>query len=182
MRLTAEQIRDSLLTVTGTLKDYSGGPGQLSDSPYRTIYTRVMRNSPDQLLDSFDLPQFFSSNSTRNTTTTPVQSLLLINSDLMLGYGRKLAEQLKAESDDHSQQVELAWRRVYGRAPDEVECREALEFLASQMTEIRATDKTSSSGVVETAKLPYRDGQGVKFTTSKDSLRLVGAPRGIDEL
>ena len=115
MRLTAEQIRDSLLAVTGMLKDHSGGPGQLGDSPYRTIYTRVMRNSPDQLLDSFDLPQFFSSNSTRNTTTTPVQSLLLINSDLMLGHARKLVTQLKVETDDHSRQIELAWRRVYGR-------------------------------------------------------------------
>lgn len=173
MRLSAEQIRDSLLTVTGMLKDYPGGPGQLTDSPYRTIYTRVMRNAPDQLLDSFDLPQFFSSNSTRNTTTTPVQSLLLINSDLMLGYSRKLAAQLKAASDDRAKQVELAWRRVYGRAPDEMELAQALEFLTSQQSEIRTNEITSSPGLVETAKLPYRDGQGIKFNASEKSLRLL---------
>jgi hypothetical protein len=171
-RLSAEQIRDSLLTVTCTLKDYDGGAGKLADSPYRTIYTRVMRNSPDQLLDSFDLPQFFSSNSTRNTTTTPVQSLLMINSDLMLAYGRKLASQLQAEASDPALQVTLAWRRVYGRPPTEDELTQSLNFIERQRLEVEETDTTALNGLVETAKLPYRDGQGVKFDVSESGLHM----------
>jgi len=171
-RLSAEQIRDSLLSVTGGLKEYTGGAGQLADSPYRTIYTRVMRNSPDPLLNSFDLPQFFSSNSTRNTTTTPVQSLLMINSDLMLGYGRKLAAQLRTESSDLWLQVELAWRRVYGRRPTSSELSESIDFIERQRTEIEDRDSAILNGSIETAKLPYRDGQGVKFDMSPSSLRM----------
>jgi Protein of unknown function (DUF1553)/Protein of unknown function (DUF1549)/Planctomycete cytochrome C/Concanavalin A-like lectin/glucanases superfamily len=171
-RLSAEQIRDSLLTVTGTLKDYAGGKGVLPDSPYRTIYTQVNRNSPDQLLDSFDLPQFFSSNSTRNTTTTPVQSLMMINSDLMLGYARKLAAKVRSESKDPSQQIELAWKRVYGRQPTEVELSKSLAFIESQQADLEQANVAASNGLVETSKLPYRDGQGVKFDVKDASLRM----------
>jgi hypothetical protein len=173
LRLSAEQIRDSLLLATGGLKDYAGDAVQLADSPYRTIYTRVMRNSPDQLLNSFDLPQFFSSNSTRNTTTTPVQSLLMFNSDLMLGFGRKLAAQLRTEASDLSLQVELAWRRVYGRKPTLTELKASLAFVERQRTEIEERDSAVWNGSVETAKLPYRDGQGVKFDMSPSSLRMA---------
>jgi hypothetical protein len=171
-RLSAEQIRDSLLTVTGTLQDYNGGKGTLPDSPYRTIYTQVNRNSPDQLLDSFDLPQFFSSNSTRNTTTTPVQSLLMINSDLMLGYARKLASKLRSENEETSKQVERAWRRVYGRQPSDLELSRSLAFIASQEAELDEANATTSGGLVETSKLPYRDGQGVRFDIQDPSLRM----------
>jgi hypothetical protein len=72
-RLDAEQIRDAVLAVTGQLDRKSGGPGVNSDVPRRSIYLRVMRNSRDPLLDVFDLPQFFASTATRDTTTSPVQ-------------------------------------------------------------------------------------------------------------
>lgn len=172
-RQSAEQIRDALLSVSGTLQEYAGGPGQLADSPFRSIYLRVMRNSPDQLLDSFDLPQFFASNSTRNTTTTPVQSLLMINSDLMLGFGRKLAAQVRAETDEPSQQIIIAWQRVFGRSPTEDELLQAMAFIEHQRSLVERMETADSEGSVETAKLPYRDGQGVKFDLSESSLRMA---------
>ena len=70
-RLDAEQIRDSLLSVSGELDLKEGGVGVNADVARRTIYTRFIRNVRDPLLDVFDLPQFFSSESSRNTTTTP---------------------------------------------------------------------------------------------------------------
>jgi hypothetical protein len=110
--LPAEKIRDAILAVTGQLTDRSNGPGVTPDVPCRTIFTRVMRNSSDELLESFDLPLFFSSNSSRNTTTTPVQSLLLINSDMMLQHARKLAQTVTSKSKVLDEQVQYAWRRV----------------------------------------------------------------------
>ncbi len=171
LRMSAEQIRDSLLSVSGGLKDCAGGPGQLGDAPVRTIYTRFMRNSPDPLLDSFDLPQFFSSNSTRNTTTTPVQALLMFNSDILLGHARKLAAWLESESEEISQQVGLAWERVYGRQPSDQELRQSVEFILSQQSAAQQA-VVEQSPLIATAKLPYRDGQALKFDLEQESPRL----------
>lgn len=174
-RLTAEQIRDALLLVSGELKNRDGGPAQLADSPFRTIYTRAMRNSPDQLLDSFDLPQFFSSNASRNTTTTPVQSLLMINSDQIMGFARKLAALAESQSSDQMEQVRLLWVRVYGREPSKVELEESLKFLSHQLSQIKSGDSDSSTGRLETGKLPYRDGQAARFDVKKSTLNLSAA-------
>ena len=113
-RLSAEKIRDAILVATGQLTDRSQGPGVTTDVPCRTIFTRVMRNSADELLETFDLPLFFSSNSSRNTTTTPVQSLLLINSDMMLQHARKLAQRVTRGSNDLESQIQDAWRLFMG--------------------------------------------------------------------
>ncbi|MCY2974319.1 MAG: DUF1549 domain-containing protein [Planctomycetota bacterium] len=172
MRLSAEEIRDALLVSSGQLKDSEGGPGKLGDATCRTIYTRMMRNSPDQLLDGFDLPQFFSSNSTRNTTTTPVQSLMMINSDRLLGYSRKLASLVKKESNDPATQVTLAWKRVFSRDPSPEEIESSLRFIDNQREEISKSESDASAGLIETAKLPYRDGQSIRFVVNDSVLKL----------
>ncbi len=172
-RMSAEQIRDALLTVTGAMEECDGGPGQLADSTCRTVYTQVMRNSPDQLLEGFDLPPFFSSNSTRNTTTTPVQSLLMINSELMIAHARKLAASVAAQTSDLESQIGLAWERVFGRLPSDRERKDAIRFIQQQQTEIAASDSDVAAGRLATAKLPYRDGQGVKFDLDDSSLQLT---------
>lgn len=171
-RLSAEQIRDALLLVTGAMLPCDGGSGRLPDAACRTIYTRVMRNSPDELLNSFDLPQFFASNSTRNTTTTPVQSLLMINSDLIRGHARTLAALAIETQPDLRSQVSLAWKRVFGRVPSDGELDGAIKFIASQQSLIRDGQPCDDGGLIETAKLPYRDGQAVAISVDEDALQL----------
>jgi len=176
-RLQAEQIRDAMLAASGKLQSRGGGPSVLADSPHRSIYARVMRNSPDELLDIFDLPLFFSSNASRNTTTTPVQSLLLINSDLMLGHARAMAKTISSESNDLESQVAIAWYRVFGRTATAEELLRSIEFIRDQTERLTKLQKVESSGsVIETAKLPYRDGQAVRFDNGKTNLELKVAP------
>ena len=180
-RLSAEKIRDAILSATGQLNNVNGGPAMMSDAPCRTIFTRVMRNSPDELLDSFDLPLFFSSNSSRNTTTTPVQSLLLINSETMLAHARKLAQVVKAESSDLRIQLASTWRRVFGRPPSDLELKQSLEFIATQSEMIAAMQAQQDSQVIETAKLPYRTGQAVRFEAENPELKLsISNAQGMD--
>ena len=174
-RLQAEQIRDAMLATTGKLQIRSGGPGVLPDVPNRSIYTRAMRNSPDELMGSFDLPLFFSSNASRNTTTTPVQSLLLINSDLMLGHARALANTVSSESDELGSQIAIAWRRVYGREATDNELQRSLDFVHNQQHRLESSNETDYGSVIETAKLPYRDGQAVRFGDSDANLELTVA-------
>jgi hypothetical protein len=156
-RLDAEQIRDPLLAVTGRLKNRSGGPGEDTSQPRRTIYTRVMRNTRDPLLDVFDLPLFFSSIASRDTTTTPVQSLLLFNSQAMQLHAREWARRLESERPQQTRgQVELAYRLAFGRVPGAEEAAAALRFLHDQSGRIGSarsgpqnTDRARTAALVD---------------------------------
>ena len=175
-RLQADQIRDALLAVSGQLKSKNGGPSNLADAPNRTIYTRMMRNSPDELLNSFDLPLFFSSTASRNTTTTPVQSLLLINSDLMLGHSRKLASNIVGQSGEVETQVALAWRQVFGRRATEQEVRQSVAFIDDQTRRLKKLQSEFEiESVIQRAKIPYRDGLALRFDANDPQLKLTVA-------
>ncbi len=166
-RLDAEQIRDSIFAVTGKLQSTRGGPAVLADRPRRSIYTRVMRNSLDPLMEVFDLPQFISSSSSRDATTTPVQSLLLINSQVMLGHAAALTERIYSQSttDENVQaRLERLWEVFFGRLPTADEVEQAKSFLDTQ-EQFRASEQ-QNDGVpanVTTGQVPYRDGQAVLF-------------------
>ncbi len=179
-RLDAEQIRDALLAATGQLDLTTGGPGVNPDTPRRSIYTRIMRNSRDPLLDVFDLPQFFSSESARNTTTTPVQSLLLFNSAQMLRHAGKLAARAKTPAGAGlSEAVDQVWKWAYGRGPTSAEREASLAFLKEQADRIRGAKAGESEAVASAAtnlqigKVPYRDGQAVLLKPDGPSRRFV---------
>ena len=168
-RLDAEQIRDSILAVSGQLTSARGGPGVQPDQPRRSIYTRYMRNSRDELLDVFDLPLFFSSAAGRDTTTSPVQSLLLINSQIMLGHAEKLANAARQKlpkelRDDPQAIVAQVWRMALCREPTSEEVRGALTFLKQQQELIEEAQRSSEAeqmAELSIGKMPYRDGQSL---------------------
>ena len=185
-RLEAEQIRDAMLAVCGLLQVGNekavegakqirlGGEGVMGDVPRRSIYMRVMRNARDPLLDSFDLPLFFSSESTRNTTTTPVQSLMLINSPQLLQYATALARRVEKESvgSDLNTRVVHLWKIVYGREPTEDEARYASEFVKTQtgVIEQNAADKKAIE--IAQSKIPYRDGLAISIRPNDPTTRM----------
>lgn len=172
-RLDAEQIRDSILAASGQLQLDVGGEGGNGDSPRRTLYVRQMRNARDPLLDAFDLPQFFASESSRNTTTTPVQSLMLINSPELLRYASQLADGVwGAASTDPSLRISDAWWRVYGRAPTSDELSAATAFVAEQTERIAGGAPERATTEIATGKIPYRDGQAVLIGTDPKQKRL----------
>lgn len=159
-RLEAEQIRDAVFAVTGELSTKTGGPGGDYNEPRRSIYTRIMRNTRDPLTDVFDTPQWFSSASSRPTTTTPIQSLLLINSAFMLQRGRAFANRLeKAAPNDEAKQIEIAYQLAFGRTPSEKEKSTARAFLKKQATTVNSKASNSAQAVFIPEKVPYRDGQ-----------------------
>ena len=132
-RLDAEQIRDAILLISGELKTEAGGPSVDWREPRRSVYTKVLRNTHDPLLEAFDAPESFSCVAERNVTTTPTQSLLMINHDWPVQRARAFANRLLREclSDDIGRII-LAYRLVFGRMPSDAETGDALGFLERQ--------------------------------------------------
>src|SRR4029078_11283319 len=97
-RLEAGQGRDSALAISGELDSRLFGPSVPSTKPRRTIYTKVLRNTADPLLDAFDAPDRQLSTGQRNITTTATQSLLMINGEWMLARAQSLAGRLQNTS------------------------------------------------------------------------------------
>lgn len=129
-RLDAEQVRDAMLAVSGELTHRAGGPSVESDTPHRSIFIKKRRNTPDALMGSFDAPAGFSSAARRTQTTTPTQSLLLVNGDWTLKRASAMARKLlKGKSHAGPSEVKRAYQLVYGRAPTKQEHVLATNFL-----------------------------------------------------
>ncbi len=126
-RLDAEQVRDALLVVGGDLKADAGGPSVGSDGLRRSVFTRVVRNTPDQLLAAFDAADGLTSCSRRYVTVTPTQSLLMLNGPFGLTRAAGFAKRVMR--DDEAEGVRAAFRLAYGRPPTEAEAAEARSFL-----------------------------------------------------
>ena len=183
-RLEAEQIRDALYTVSGELKLDPGGPGSTYNEARRSIYSRIMRNNRDPLIDVFDAPFWFSSASSRDVTTTPVQSLLLINSQFMLQRSRALAARLEKEgSTDDERQIERAYQLAFGRRPSREETASAVGFLHSQRNRIDVKEAGSAKAAFLYDKIPYRDGQAamISLTGPQTGFQTIDKPGLIPE-
>ncbi len=159
-RLEAEQIRDAMLAVSGEMETSDGGPGVTPDMPRRTIFTRFMRNTRDPLADVFDAPLWFTSAASRDTTTTPVQSLLLANSAALRARSRAFAARLEQSApNDTAAQARLAYRLAMGREASTQEVSAAQSFLIHQAAQADPGRLASGQANFVPGKVPYRDGQ-----------------------
>jgi hypothetical protein len=168
-RLESEQIRDAIFTACGDLKtEKQAGPSVVYGEPVRSIFTRIMRNNRDPLADVFDAPQWFSSASSRDVTTTPIQSLLLLNSPFMLKRGEALAARVAKEAPgDEAAQVRRLYQILFARLPSADEARRAVFFLkdvAAQKPTVAVTAALANDFQPE--KVPFRDGQGAHLDAS----------------
>jgi hypothetical protein len=146
-RLTAEEIRDSILAVNGTLNLEMFGPSvyppmpravlSTSSMPHaawrdsppddqvrRTVYVKVKRSLLMPMLAAHDQADTDTSCAVRFATTVPTQSLSMLNSEFMNAQAKVFAERLASEAgDEPERQVELALRLATSRepTPDEVE-------------------------------------------------------------
>jgi hypothetical protein len=140
-RLEAEQIRDRALAASGLLVPNIGGP---SVKPYqppgvwedagtgkkytpdegaklhrRSLYTFWRRTAPPPNMLTFDATTREVCTAKRESTTTPLQSLVLLNDPQFLEAARALAEQvLAAHPHDSRTRAREVFRRLTGRSPD----------------------------------------------------------------
>jgi hypothetical protein len=119
-RLDFESMRDSLLFVSGLLDLTEGGTasGEAIDFKFRRrgIYGKIDRlNLPEQLR-TFDFPDPNTASVDRSTTTTPAQSLFLLNHQLLQSCAEGLVQKAekRAGTDDIAivrAMAELVWQR-----------------------------------------------------------------------
>jgi hypothetical protein len=136
-RLAAEEIRDTILCVSGRLDRRMGGPGyrlyryiQDNVATYvpldehgpetyrRAVYHQNARSSRLDLISEFDCPDSAFATPRRVTTTTPLQALTLMNHSFSLDMARAWAERLRREAGDApGDQIRRAFALAYGRQP-----------------------------------------------------------------
>ena len=132
-RMDAEQIRDSVLEVSGNLDDSIGGPSQELTPDYkrRTLYGKVSRYKLDAYLQLFDFPPPNISAEKRFTTTVPLQRLFLMNSDFMQIEAEELVKRVATEPTNRAR-VKKMYNIAFGRDPNEQEVQIALEYLRTE--------------------------------------------------
>jgi mono/diheme cytochrome c family protein len=152
-RLEAEEVRDAVLAVSGTLDSRMCGPGfeafrfkddhspiydhsavdKINDPATwrRTVYRFTVRSVPNPFLECLDGADPNLTTPVRTTTITALQALALLNDPFMIRQSELFAARLRRESADPLRQIEAAYRLAFGRAPTPGE-REAVAGYAAK--------------------------------------------------
>ena len=148
-RMDAETLRDVALWASGLLNESMGGEGVKPYQPVglwkalmhpgsntknyvpdkdarqyqRSLYVYWKRTSPHPMMTLFDAPSRESSCVQRSRTSTPTQSLALLNEKQRVEMGRNFGERLMkgAAADNAFARIRLLFELVAGRAPTETE-------------------------------------------------------------
>ena len=177
-RLEAEEIRDSLLVASGKLEDKVGGPSVFppipdnlgaaatqwkvskdkKDQNRRSLYIFTRRSLPYPLLDTFDMATAQEAHSKRDVTTTPLQSLALFNSDIVLGWSQALAGRVINEAGaDESAQLDKLYEILFARKASADEKATLQKFLSSHEKSVR--EKTADGKFEISIPTGLKDGQ-----------------------
>ncbi len=155
-RLSAEEIRDSILAVNDSLNraDMFGpsvyvtipdevlagqsmpgagwGKSRPGESSRRSIYIHVKRSLPVPLIANFDGPETDASCPARFVTTQPTQALGMLNSAFIGEQAQRLADYLRQQAGvDRPAQVSLALQRLFQREPTPAEIDRGVKLLAA---------------------------------------------------
>jgi hypothetical protein len=126
-RLTAEEIRDSALLLSGHLDRNQAGPTaltygedlddvmKLSKFFHRSVYLPVARNNQVAEMEIFDAANPEMTAGERPLTTVPTQALYLLNGEFLKQCALDLGQQAYAMPDG----VQWLYEEVLGREPDE---------------------------------------------------------------
>lgn len=162
--LDAESIRDAMLAVSGQLDRTLPPPHPFPavgkwaftihrpfhavyESNHRSIYLMHQRNRRHPFLAMFDAADPNVSVSQRLPTTTPTQSLFLMNSPFVHQQAQAFANQILTSAEDDASRVRLAYEQALGRTATESEVKQTLTFLSeyqSKLADQKPATKTPS--------------------------------------
>ena len=132
-RLSAEEIRDSLVFAAERLDTRRGGPGFLgAKEPRRAIYSMSIRTGVQGagFGPLFDAPDCGAIVERRGQTTVAPQALFLMNDDWVFELAQSLAERILREAPaDFQARVDRLYRVTLGRSPTLDEVKVGRELL-----------------------------------------------------
>lgn len=140
-RLDLEQMRDTLLSITGELDPAMyGRPKVITDEGNlrRTIYAFVERQNIPPLVQTFDFANADTSTPRRSQTTVPQQALFALNSSFMLQRSKALSTTVRTTVANPKSLVETLFQRTLGRSPDTEETAACVEYLQDNSPELLA--------------------------------------------
>jgi hypothetical protein len=164
-RLTAEELRDSMLKVSGELNPAMGGlpvmpeinmevalqprmiqfslaPAYLpSATPEirnrRSIYAYRVRGQADPFLEVFNQPNPNDSCEARDVAAVSPQAFTMMNSELMNDRAIAFALRLEQENETLESQIQHAFELALGRQPTDVERPRMVQYV-TRMTDYHA--------------------------------------------
>jgi hypothetical protein len=154
-RLEAEEIRDSMLAISGKLNPKIGGPSILvpidkdlvkmlkrpqywvatkdkSEYDRRTLYLIYKRNLQLPFMGVFDAPDMQLSCPRREQSAHALQALELLNGQMSNELATVFAQRLVKERPTNPARIDLAWRLATGRAPTAKEKLLASQYLSEK--------------------------------------------------
>ncbi len=153
VRLTAEQVRDQTLAVSGLLSDkmygasvmppqpegiwqvvYSGKKWETSegeDKYRRGLYTYIRRTSPYPSMISFDAPSREFCVTRRIRTNTPLQALITLNDPVFIEASRALATSMRENESAVPAMIQKGYTKALLKKPD-IETLASLEELYAE--------------------------------------------------
>ena len=169
-KLTAEELRDSMLAVSGELTPTLGGipchpeineeiamqprhimgsvgPAYQADPlpsqrNRRTLYAERIRTLADPMLEVFNKPGPDLSCERRETATIAPQAFTMLNSPIIRSRALAFAARLQKERPGNiNEQVRRAFQLTYHRMPHDIEMKMSLEYLANSKKEHEANQQ-----------------------------------------
>ena len=156
-RLDAERIRDAMLSAADLLTNQVGGPSvyppqpsSVTDIAYgktnwkvssganryrRSLYTFSKRTAPFAAFTTFDAPSGELCVARRDSSTTPLQALTLMNDEMYIEIARGIAESVLRSMGPNAEPRSLAslmFRQLFTRSATEKELESLLMFVESQ--------------------------------------------------
>ena len=151
-RLAAEEIRDSILNLTGQLNLKMGGPSIYTEIPAevartasrpgaawgrsskedaarRSVYIFVKRSLHEPFLASFDWADTDNTCDVRFVTTVPTQTLTMLNSKFLNDSAEVLATRLQGDSQKISEQVSRAIELATSRPATDADISDGVKLI-----------------------------------------------------
>ena len=151
-RLAAEEIRDSILNLTGQLNLKMAGPSIYTEIPHevartasrpgaawgrsskedaarRSVYIFVKRSLHEPFLASFDWADTDNTCDVRFVTTVPTQTLTMLNSKFLNDSAEVLATRLQTETKEERTQVSRAIELATSRPATEADITDGVKLM-----------------------------------------------------
>jgi hypothetical protein len=165
-RLDAEEVRDTVLLVSGKLDESRFGKPDPVDvrkdglvtakfegsKLRRSIYLRHRRKEMPTILETFDQPAMNPNCVERTNSTIVTQPLLLLNNARIRELAGAFANRIQVESSvDKAGQIEHAWMLALNRSPSNEEIAAGIDGLKT-LTEVWS-ENLAREGATESAEM-----------------------------